>query len=114
MRQTHILVQEVLDDEQKSRFTMERDHLAIVVPNPSVLKETRIAVLCHELGHAVGVILQLPGALNDSRLRGRGLFGYTDDVIQSEEEAWRIAEIVFQDIKRRALKSYYDTQSGAE
>jgi hypothetical protein len=70
-------------------------------------KEERLAAFCHELGHAVGTIIDLPNAIQDTRFLGENSnMINTPDVIASEEEAWKVADKIYQAAREWALKSY--------
>jgi len=69
----------------------------------------RIAALCHELGHVVSEICNMPGILQDPRRQRDPLAmapSRVDNIVKSEEEAWENAEKIFHAFKKRALDSY--------
>jgi len=94
------------------RSLLTPDDIVITLPCPgAATQEERVAVLCHELGHVVGEIMGLPAAVNDPRLfTTNPPFPWPPEVIASEDEAWRVGEQIFQELKRRCLKSYRDHQ----
>src|SRR6266481_5606652 len=67
-------------------------------------KEERAVALCHELGHLVGSVVGLSGQINDPRMKEvRIPYPYPLEVIKAEEEAWELAERIFQSMKSHYL-----------
>ena len=72
-------------------------------------KHDTLFCLTHELGHAVGLILELPGMTHDHRtpqfVHGKTL---GESIVESESEAWDVAEIIleFNKYRKKCFGSY--------
>jgi len=69
-----------------------------------------IAALLHELGHVVGQVFHTEGAMADPRIKGVDRSKFTPEqdklVIDSEKEAWTLADAMYTQTRKWAIESY--------
>lgn len=91
-------------DTSNWRVRIRKDLTQFPVPVDS---QSIAAAVAHELGHVLGFQCGLSGNIHDSRFGG-DLAGvsYKERVINSENEAWDIAEVIFKRLRQYAIKEY--------
>ena len=77
----------------------------IVIPRIEIASDYEAtAILCHELGHAVGSIMKNSVSKQDPRLFN--MEGPYKHIQASEVEAWNLGQQIFNSIKRHDLSTY--------
>lgn len=72
-----------------------------------------LSVVCHEFGHILGHIFSLPKHVSDPRVNfllsnNKETFDYHQRILDNEEQAWDLAEILFmlRNDREKALATY--------